>query len=192
MGDPKRQRKKYSGPLHPWVKERIEEERETKRQYGVRRKNEIWKMDSFLRNMLRRAKVIIGARTQQAEVEKAQLLHKAHSLGFIQKGARIEDILNIKLKDVMDRRLQTILVKKNMARTVGQARQFIVHGHVNVGDKRITSPSYLVKMEEEASVAFHQISALSSPDHAERSKKAEKKEQKRPEGREERRPRRQR
>ena len=173
MGDPKKQKKKYSRPKHPWKKERIEQETELAKQYGLRRKNEIWKMNSFLRNMLIRAKTIIGSSTKQSEIEKLQLLRKAHSLGLIEKNSKIEDVLNINVKNVMDRRLQTLLVKKSMAKTMEQARQFIVHGHINVGDKKITSPSYLVNIAEESRMAFYGSSPLSSAEHAERAPKKE-------------------
>ena len=52
MGDPKRQRKKFSKPNHPWQKERIEAERGIIKQYGLRRKYEIWKMDSMMKKFL--------------------------------------------------------------------------------------------------------------------------------------------
>ena len=173
MGDPKKQKKKYSGPKHPWNKERIEQETELAKQYGLRRKNELWKMNSFLRNMLVRAKTIIGSSTKQSEIEKIQLLHKAHSLGLVEKNSKIEDILNINVKNVMDRRIQTLLVRKNMAKTMEQARQFIVHGHINVGEKKITSPSHLVNVSEESGMAFYGNSPLSSAEHAERAPKKE-------------------
>ena len=49
MGAPKRQRKKYSTPSHPWQKERILAEKELLDKYGLRRKYEIWKMNSILK-----------------------------------------------------------------------------------------------------------------------------------------------
>ena len=132
MGDPKKQRKKYATPSHPWNKDRIDAEQVLLKQYGLRRKQEIWKMDSFLRNLLKRAKKIIGTQSSQAELEKKQLLDKAHSLGLIEKDAKTENILNINLSNIMDRRLQTLLVRQNLSRTPRQARQLIVHGHVVV------------------------------------------------------------
>jgi len=69
----------------------------------------------------------------------------------------------------MARRLQTVLFKKGMARSVKQARQFIVHEHVLIGDKKITSPAYLVKVSEEASISFAVSSPLISEDHPERA-----------------------
>ena len=149
MGDPKRQRKKFSKPSHPWQKERIEAERDLLKQYGLRRKQEIWKMESLLKRLLHRAKTIIGERTAQSEIEKNQLLSRLSSLGLLKKDSKVEDVLNLSLKDILERRLQTLVQRKQLAKTMMQARQIIVHEHVAVGDRKITSPSYLVTVAEE-------------------------------------------
>ena len=86
MGDPKKQRKKFSTPGHPWQKERIEEEKELQKQYGLRRKYEIWKMDSLLKKFLNRAKIVIGKKSSQSDLEKKQMLDRLFSLGLLKKG----------------------------------------------------------------------------------------------------------
>ena len=152
MGDPKKQRKKFSKPNHPWQKERIEAEKDILKHYGLRRKEEIWKMESLLRSLLHRAKTIIGERTDQSEIEKKQLLNRLNSLGFLKKDSKIEDVLNLKLKDILERRLQTLVQRKQLAKTMMQARQIITHEHVAIGNKKITSPSYLVSVFEEPQI----------------------------------------
>ena len=136
MGDPKKQKKKFSSPGHPWQKDRIEEEQELLKQYGLRRKYEIWKMDSLLKKFLHRAKIIIGEKSSQSDLEKKQMLDRLSSLGLLKKDSKVEDVLNLKLKDVLERRLQTLIVRKKMAGTMRQARQFITHEHVAVGEKK--------------------------------------------------------
>ncbi len=152
MGDPKKQKKKFSTPDHPWRKDRLDAEKEILKQYGLRRKYEVWKMDSMLRKFLNRAKTIIGERSSQSEIEKKQLLEKLYTLGLLKKDSRVEDVLNLTLKDVMERRLQTLLCRKNLARTMIQARQFITHQYVAVGSRKITAPSYLVSIKEEPEI----------------------------------------
>ena len=44
MGDPKRRKKKYSKPFHPWEKDRIEEEKQLMEEYGLKNKKEIGKL----------------------------------------------------------------------------------------------------------------------------------------------------
>ena len=169
MGSPKKQRKKFSKPSHPWQKERILAEHELVKEYGLNRKYEIWKMNSILKNLTRQAKNLIATKKPQAQKEAGQLLTKLHSLGLINKDAQIEDVLSLSLKDIMERRLQTLVYRKNLASSARQARQFIVHEHIALGEKTVTAPSYLVPVEEEANIGFSQGSVLSNAGHPQRS-----------------------
>ena len=168
MGDPRKQRTKSSGPSHPWSKPRIDEEKELSREYGFRNKSEIWKMNSLLRNFRTQAKTIIATKTEQSEKEKDLLLAKLKSFGLLDASATVESILGLELKDLLERRLQSQVFRKGFARTMLQARQFIVHEHISVGDKKITSPGYLVKVSEEGQIKFCPSSALDDEMHPER------------------------
>ncbi len=175
MGDPKKIRKKYTPPSHPWQKARIETEKNIVREYGVKNKKEIWKMDALLRNFTTQAKKLIVASSRQAMLEKQNLIKKLQRYGFVSADATIDQILGLTLKDIMNRRLQTLVVKKGLATNVKQARQMITHKHVVVGDKKVSSPSYLITLEEEAIVGFSPASSLFKEDHPERVKKFQKK-----------------
>lgn len=168
MGDPRKHKKKYSTPSHPWQKERIVSEKELIGQYGLKNKTEFWKMNSILRKLSNQAKDIIASDTKQSDIEKQQLVRKCHALDLIADGEGVENILGIDIRKILDRRLQTIVTNKGLSRTNRQARQFIVHGHIKVGKKAITSPSYLVRKKEEAEIEFNSLSSLKSQDHPER------------------------
>lgn len=168
MGAPKKQRKKYSTALHPWQKARIEEEAVLLREYGLKNKTEIYKMRSILKGFADQAKNLITSKTKQAEKERIALLNKLSNLGFITKTGNVDDILDLNINDIMDRRLQTLVYKKAMARSVKQARQFIVHEHITVGNKKITNLSYLVPVEDEQSISFVANSKLADSEHPER------------------------
>lgn len=165
MGDPRKIRKKYQTPGHPWQKARIESEKIITKEYGTKNKREIWKMESTLRAFSNRAKRLIVAKTVQAEIEKKQLIAKLQALGLVPPEAGLDNVLDLALRDIMERRLQTLIYKKSLAKTVNQARQFIIHGHVTVGDRKITSPSYLVSVKEEGMIGFSKGSLLNDPEH---------------------------
>ncbi len=173
MGDIKKQKKKFSKPSHPWQKDRIEAEKEVLKRYGLRRKNEIWKMDSLLRKFLNRAKTIIAQRSPQSEFEKKQMLERLYSLGLLKEGARVEDVLNLTLNDLMERRLQTLVVRKHLALTMLQARQFITHEYVAIGTKKITAPSYLVPVREEPQIKLVRQINVIAPMPEKKAEKAE-------------------
>lgn len=152
MGDMKKLRKKYSTPSHPWQKERIEEEKVFMNEYVLKNKKELWKMSSLLKNYKKRVKELVPRKDAQSELEKEQLMAKVLSLNLVSMDAKIEDVLSITLKQILDRRLQSLVYNKGLAKSMKQARQFVTHEHVFVADKRINSPSYLVSIKEEGTI----------------------------------------
>ena len=154
MGDPKKLRKKYSTPSHPWQKQRIDEERVLMREYGFKNKAELWKLNSKLRKYKTQVKNLISKHDEHAEKQKVELIKRVQKLNLIDEKAVLEDILSLTLKDICERRLQTIVLKKGLARSIKQARQFITHEHIVIGDQKITSPSYIVSSGEEIIVKF--------------------------------------
>ncbi len=171
MGDPKKTRSKFEGPRHPWQKSRIVEEAALKKEYGIKNKREIHKMRYILRKYRSQARKVVAGGSEQNLREKEQLLGATFRVGLLDKDAKVDDVLTMTIKDIMDRRLQTMLVKKGLANTVSQSRQFITHKHVMVGDKVITSPSHLVSREEEKNLRFNPYSVLAKAGHATRGAK---------------------
>lgn len=171
MGSPKKIRKKYETPEHPWRKERIDAEKLLVEEYGLKNKTEVYKISSDLRSYYRQARSLISSTSVQSKKEEKQFLEKLYSLNLIQdRNMKVENVLNLNIKDLMERRLQTLILKKGMAKSIMQARQFIIHGHVFVGGKKMTVPSYLVRRNEENQIIYDPVSTLSSADHPERVK----------------------
>jgi len=142
----RRLRKKYKTPRRPWDKERIEKEKELMKKYGLRRKREIWRTEEILRKYRRMARRLAAEKDKEKE---KTLIQKLIKLGLLQPGATLDSVLSLTVEDILERRLQTLVYKKGLARTVKQARQLIVHGHVYVNGRRTVYPSYLVSREEE-------------------------------------------
>lgn len=163
--------------MHPWQRARIEKEKETLRAYGLKNKKEIWKMDSKRKSFADQAKRLIAATGTQAEKEQALLFERLTRLGLLSGSPKLDDVLSLTLEDVMNRRLQSLVVKKGLARSMKQARQFITHQHVIVAGRAITTPSYLVPITDEDKIGIADASSLSSNEHPERvpiQKKAKK------------------
>lgn len=170
MGQTKRLRKKYETPAHPWQKDRIIEEKDYIRSYGFKNKKEIWKEIGKLKKARAQAKRIIANKlSEQAQKEKEQLLSRLVKYGLLTKDSKVEDVLGLKANDFFDRRLQTIVFKRGFARSMKQARQFIVHGHVMIKEDKVTAPSYMVSLAEESQITFSPLSNLSKADHPERA-----------------------
>jgi small subunit ribosomal protein S4 len=149
----KRQRKKYLRPSHPWEKDRMDFEDKLLRRYGLHRKEEIWKTASMLRNFRHQAMRLLAASGPQAELETRQLLTKLHRLGLVGENATLDDVLGLNVENLLDRRLQTLVYKKGLAKTPRQARQLVLHGHISIAGRRVTVPNYLVPIDEEGTIA---------------------------------------
>ena len=168
MGSPKKNRKKYTTPLHPWRAVRIEKEKALDKVYGFKNRKEIWKMDSMLKEMKSQAKKLIAREDSQSAKEEKLLKERAFNLGLIDKDAKLEDVLGLNIEKVLERRLQTQVFRLGLAKSVRQARQFTVHGHILVGDNKVNVPSYLLRRGEENKIKFDNTSTLNSTEHPER------------------------
>jgi small subunit ribosomal protein S4 len=163
MGDPKKQRKKYRRPSHPWEKDRIEAENKLLQKYGLRRKKEVWKTETLLRSFRRNARRLLAASGPQAELETKQMLERLKRLGLISSGATLDDVLGLTVENILEHRLQTIVSKKGLAKTPLQARQLVLHGHIMISGKRVTVPSYLVSVKEEGEIGLAPGSNFTQP-----------------------------
>lgn len=178
----KRQRKKYLRPSHPWEKERMDAEDKTLRQFGLRRKEEIWRTHTLLRNFRRQARNLLAASGTQAERETKQLLDRLQKLGLVGAGTTLDDVLGLTIEKLLERRLQTLVWRKGLAKTQQQARQLVIHGHIAIGDKRVNVPSYLVPVEEEPLIGYGEGSSFQlKPPEAPAAPAAEPREEKKAE-----------
>ena len=169
MGDPKKIRRKYLRPKHPWQASRIAAERPLVQEYGLKNKKEIWKAQSLLKNFAHQAKSLSSIKTENDQRELQQLLARLNKLGLLKQDASREDVLGLNVHDILNRRLQTLLLKKELARTTKQARQLIVHGHIAVNRQKITIPSYLVPIDDENKISYIEKSSFNSPENPERA-----------------------
>lgn len=186
MGAPKKIRRKYNTPKHPWEEERIEKDKITLENYALKNKKEIWKMQAVLKKYTEHAKRLANSGSEQAKKEKEQMIGKLFKLGLVNKNADVDDVLSLNIENVLDRRLQTLVYKRGMANTPKQARQFIVHGHIFIDDRKVNVPSYLVDTNEENKIKFKDGSNLTGKfGKKEEEKKEVKKEIKKEEHKEE-------
>jgi len=134
--------KKYTKPRKKFDLERVKEENEIVKRYGLKNKREVWKADAEIGRIRRRAKTLIT----KSEEEKKKFLDKLKKIGL--KVENIADVLGLNLEDLLKRRLQSILSKKNKI-PMKNARQLIVHKHISIDGKILNVPSYIVPVIEE-------------------------------------------
>jgi len=154
VGDPKRPRKKYKTPRHPWRADVLKAELELMGLYGLRNKRELWRAKTMVSNFRRIARSLLSQPSEVRKEREAELLNKLYRLGLLDKDAVLDDVLDLRVEDLLERRLQTLVWRKGLAKTPYQARQLIVHGHIAIGDRKVYSPGYLVKREEEEFIGY--------------------------------------
>ena len=164
--------KRYETPNHPYQGERIAQESDLVGRYGLSNKEELWRAQSELRDYRREARRLIG--DAQGDLDAANeaggdFVARLRKNGILGDNDTLSEVLSLDVTDVLERRLQTVAYRKGVGNTPKQARQFIVHGHVVVGDARVTRPSYTVEQNEEGLVDFDERSPLADELHPERA-----------------------
>ena len=144
----KRKHKIYSKPKKPFDKTRIIEEEQIKKEFGLKNKREIWRSDSRIKVIRGKTKNLISASSQ----EQNKFFERLRKIGL--KVQSIGDVLSLNKQDYLNRRLQTVLVAKRIARTMKDARQFIVHKKVLINGKVVNSPSYIVPVDMEGKISL--------------------------------------
>jgi len=144
--------------------------------YGLRNKKEVWKAASMLRMYRSEARILLanvangqeGGLEGHLKTQSEEILSKLIRYGLIKQDSNIDDILSLKTENILERRLQTQVLRLGLARTVVQARQFITHGHVAIKGRKATIPGMLVSKEDEMHIGYYGNSPLISESHPER------------------------
>jgi small subunit ribosomal protein S4 len=116
--------------------------------FGLKNKRELWKAHTELSRIRNQARSLL-ALTQEVRNKKEPTLMKSLArIGLVKENSTLDDVLNLKVTDLLSRRLQTVIQKKTNIKSPYLARQAVVHGHVMIGDRIVTIPSYTVAVQE--------------------------------------------
>jgi small subunit ribosomal protein S4 len=165
MGDPRKQRKKYETPRFPWRTDIMQEELKLIGQFGLRNKHELWRQETMLSTFRGTARSLIGKTPEERKKMEEELLTRLKRLGILAETAVLDDVLDMTIEDILERRLQTIVLRKGLAKTIQQSRQLITHGHVTIGDQRVKIPGHMVTKPEEGQIGYKAQSSLANPSH---------------------------
>lgn len=158
MGDPKKPRKKFESPPIEWDSERIKEEKGLMEEYGLKNVREVWKAKARLRKIRGNARRLLAV-GESGEGEAKQILDRVRRYGILKAAEdrenTLDDLLALDVRSILDRRLQTRVYKKGLARSIKQARQLITHGFISINGNKITVPSYIVPLSEDDSIEYY-------------------------------------
>ncbi|MBU0906973.1 MAG: 30S ribosomal protein S4 [Nanoarchaeota archaeon] len=152
-----RKKNLYRKPMKPFEASRIKEENELRNKYGLKNKKEIWKTQAKVTYFRHRAKALANKPHEEQEV----LFRKLRALGL--KVETTADVLDLKVEDLLNRRLPTVVAQKKIANTVKQARQMVTHKRIKIDGKTVNTPSYLVLVSEENKIEAKQKAKKPKP-----------------------------
>jgi small subunit ribosomal protein S4 len=155
MGDPAKKRKLYKNPRKQWDSQLLERERKLVEFYGLKNKRELRRTETWLRQKKKLARDLLGLPLEIRKQREAELMNGLKKIGLVKEGSTIDDVLGLKIEEVLERRLQTYVYRKGFANTTKQARQFVVHGHIAIAGKKISAPSYMVPLSEVETIGWY-------------------------------------
>ncbi len=137
-----------------WDLERIKSSNALIDHYGLKNMKELWKAQTEIGRIRRNARLLLSD-SAGAENIKEAMFKSLERIGLAKPGATLDDLLDLKENSMLERRLQTVVFRKGLAKTVKQARQLTVHGFIAVNGKKVNKPSYIVGVQEEAGIAYY-------------------------------------
>ena len=171
MGDPRKLRNKYESPRKVWDADRIKRDKGLTATYGLKNTREIWVALRELKKARSGAMKYLSLGEAGSEKGKP-LMQRLIRFGIVPPEGKLDDVLALSVENFLDRRLQTRVMKKGLARTAGQARQLVTHGFIAVGGKCVTIPSYLVSVKEEPMVSYYKSIDISVHEEDKEAKRA--------------------
>ncbi len=165
MGDPRKQKKKYETPRFPWRSDILDSELRLLGEYGLRNKRELWQHRTMLSKFRSIARSLLSMSTSNRAERESKLLGRLKNLGILPESAVLDNVLDLGMESILERRLQTLVQRKGLAKSMYQARQLITHGHIALGDRKVSSPSLLVPSRDESSISYASRSLLNNPEH---------------------------
>ncbi len=157
MGDPKKPRKKWieGKPMKIWNKQLLMEELQLVGEYGLRNKRELWLAKAILKKIKRRAREMLAMPPDVRAKVEAEFKQKLYKMGFIpDPDVPLDYILGLDVRAILERRLQTIVYRKGLARSIHEARQLIVHRHIAINGRIINAPGFLVPRDLEDKISY--------------------------------------
>jgi len=143
-----RKKKMYVKPRKMYVKARIQSENLLLEKYGLKNKREVWKTLAKINYFRSRAKELAKQSPEMQEI----LFSKLQAIGLSTNS--IADVLALKIEDLLERRLPTVVAKLGIAKTPKEARQMVTHKRILIDNKVVNTPSYIVPVSYEKLIAL--------------------------------------
>merc|ERR1711865_443525 len=154
--------KTFKKPRRPFEKERLDYELKLVGEYGLRAKRELWRIQQVLSKLRKAARVLLtlDAKDNKRIFEGEAIMRRMYRYGLLDATQdKLDYVLDLKPESFLERRLQTLVFKLGLAKSIHHARVLIRQRHIRVGKQIVNIPSFMVRMDSQKHIDF----ALNSP-----------------------------
>merc|ERR1712151_357280 len=136
-------------PRRPFEKEKLINELRLIGSYGLKNKREVWRLQLTLAKLRKAARVLLT------------LIRRMVRLGLLKDSERkLDYVLGLTIAQFMERRLQTLVMKRKIASSVHHARVLIRQKHIAVGKQMVNIPSFMVRVSSEQHIQLAATSCI--------------------------------
>jgi len=138
-----------------WNLARIGADNALMEEYGLKNMRELWKVQTELSTLRSNVRSLLSGTSAQGTAIQERMLGRLSRYGISSKQSTLDNLLDLNENAFLARRLQSLVFKKGLAKSIKQARQLIVHGYISINGKRVNKPGYLVSVDEEPHIGYY-------------------------------------
>merc|ERR1711990_890018 len=154
--------KTFKKPRRPFEKERLDSELKVVGEYCLRNKRELWRVQFALNKLRNAARVLLTLDEKDPKriFEGEAIMRRMRNYGLLDETQdKLDYVLALGPEQFLERRLQTLVFKLGLAKSVHHARVLIRQRHIRVGKQIVNVPSFLVRADSQKHIDF----SLNSP-----------------------------
>ncbi|KAI3729176.1 hypothetical protein L6452_17827 [Arctium lappa] len=154
--------KTFKKPRRPYEKERLDAELKLVGEYGLRCKRELWRVQYALSRIRNAARMLLTLEEKDPRriFEGEALMRRMNRYGLLDESQnKLDYVLALTVENFLERRLQTLVFKTGMAKSIHHARVLIKQRHIRVGRQVVNVSSFMVRVDSQKHIDF----SLTSP-----------------------------
>ncbi|KAL9688489.1 hypothetical protein QQ045_032910 [Rhodiola kirilowii] len=155
--------KTFKKPRRPYEKERLDAELKLVGEYGLRCKRELWRVQYALSRIRNAARMLLtlDEKNPRRIFEGEALLRRMNRYGLLDESQnKLDYVLALTVENFLERRLQTLVFKSGMAKSIHHARVLIRQRHIRVGRQVVNIASFMVRVDSQKHIDFSLTSTL--------------------------------